>query len=136
MESIYDFLVEHKDVAFASIDKDGNPAVRVFQIMKIDSEANKLYLATSTIKEVYRELKNNPNVEILGFQGNISVRLRGRVAFDVSEEMSKIIYRDNPVLPRLYKSFTDLIYFSFSVLKADYFDLRSTPPTTEHYDLK
>jgi len=136
MENIYDFLSEHKDVALASVDEKGNPAVRVFQVMKIDSDANKLYFATSTTKRVYSELKNNPNIEVLGFQGNVSVNLKGKVAFDVSDEMSKEIYKDNPVLPRLYKSFTDLIYFSFSVEKAEYSDLRSTPHISERFELK
>jgi len=135
MEIIYDFLSQHKDVALATIDKDGNPAIRIFQIMMTDQQENKLYFATSTTKEVYRELKSNPNIEVLGFYENRSVRLKGQVAFDVSAEMSHKIYSENPVLPRLYKSFTDLVYFNLSVIKADFYDLKPDPPILESFNI-
>ena len=72
------FLKDHKEVAFATSEGDF-PKLRIFQIMK--QEGHVLYFATSAKKAVYRELRQNPNIEILAFADNISVRCSGMVNF-------------------------------------------------------
>ena len=131
MEKAFDFLSTHKDVAFATVEQD-KPKIRVFQIMK--QEGHTLYFATSPHKEVYRQLQENPNIELLAMEGNISVRATGRVVFDVSDNVAREIYDTNPVLQRLYKQHTDMVYFRLPVAKLDYYDLTPTPPTFEHYE--
>lgn len=106
MEKVFDFLSKHKDVAFATVEQN-KPKIRVFQIMK--QEGHTLYFATSPHKEVYRQLQENPNIELLAMDGNISVRVTGRAMFDVPDGLAREIYADNPVLPRLYKRYTDLV---------------------------
>lgn len=108
MEKAFDFLSSHKDVAFATVEQD-KPKIRVFQIMK--QEGHTLYFATSQRKEVYRQLQENPNIELLAMDGNISVRVTGRAMFDVSDEVAREIYDTNPVLQRLYRQYTDMVYF-------------------------
>ena len=72
------FLKDHKEIALATC--EGNlPKLRIFQIMK--QEGHVLYFATSAQKAVYRELRQNPNVEILAYADNISVRCSGMVNF-------------------------------------------------------
>ncbi len=72
MERVLSFLRDHKEIALAT--SEGNmPKLRIFQIMK--QEEHVLYFATSSKKAVYRELRQNPNVEILAYADNISVRL-------------------------------------------------------------
>ncbi len=136
MKRAADFLKLHKDVALATIDKDGNPAIRFFQVMRIDEDAKTLYFATSPQKEVYKQLQNNPNIEILCLADNISVRISGSVKFDVSDEICQKIFNDNSVLPRLYKRYTDLAYFSLPIKKVDYFDLNPTPPKLESFTFR
>lgn len=131
MEKVFDFLSKHKDVAFATVEQN-KPKIRVFQIMK--QEGRTLYFATSPQKEVYRQLQENPNIELLAMDGNISVRVTGRAMFDVPDGLAREIYADNPVLPRLYKRYTDLVYFRLPVTRLDYYDLTPTPPTFEHYE--
>lgn len=131
MEKVFDFLNKHKDVAFATVEQN-KPKIRVFQIMK--QERHTLYFATSPHKEVYRQLQENPNIELLAMDGNISVRVTGRAMFDVPDGLAREIYADNPVLPRLYKRYTDLVYFRLPVTRLDYYDLTPTPPTFEHYE--
>lgn len=131
MEKAFDFLSTHKDVAFATVEQD-KPQIRVFQIMK--QEGHTLYFATSPRKEVYRQLQENPNIELLAMEGNISVRATGRVVFDVSDNVAREIYDTNPVLQRLYKQHTDMVYFRLPVAKLDYYDLTPTPHTFEHYE--
>lgn len=129
-EKAFQFLQEHKEVAFATVEQ-GKPKIRVFQIMR--QEGHTLYFATSPKKEVYRQLQANPNVELLAMEGDISVRVVGRAMFDVSDELARVIYAENPVLPRLYERYTDLVYFRLSIAALGYYDLTPTPPLLEHY---
>lgn len=131
MEKAFEFLRTNKDVAFATVE-NGKPKIRVFQIMK--QEGHTLYFTTSTRKEVYSQLQQNPNVELLAMQGNISVRITGQAVFDVDDNTAQEIYATNPVLQRLYKSYTDMVYFRLPVSELDYYDLTPTPPVLEHYD--
>ena len=131
MEKAFEFLKTHKDVAFATVEHN-RPKIRVFQIMK--QEGHTLYFATSARKEVYRQLQENPHIELLAMEGNISVRVVGRAFFDVPDEVAREIYATNDVLSRLYAHYTDMVYFRMPVDKLDYYDLTPTPPVLEHYD--
>ena len=119
------FLREHNEAAFATVE-DGKPRIRVLQIMRIEGET--LYFATAPHKEVYRQLQANPNVELLAMAGNLSVRVTGSAVFDVPDEVARAIYAENPVLPRLYKAYSDLAYFRLPIETLAYYDLSPTPP--------
>lgn len=80
MEQALDFLRNNKEVAFAT--SEGNrPKIRLLQIM--DQESTTLYFATSPQKAVYKQLQENPYVEILAMDGQVSVRCTGKVSFDI-----------------------------------------------------
>ena len=65
MQRALDFLKNHVEIAFAT--SEGNrPHIRIFQIMKM--EGSTLFFATSPEKEVYRQLLENPLVEMQLFQ--------------------------------------------------------------------
>ena len=104
-----------------------------FQIMK--RENNTLYFATAPHKEVYRQLQLCPFVELLAMAGNISVRVKGKAVFDVSDKTRKEIYETNPILMRLYHSYSDLVYFRLNISELDFYDLTPTPPIFNHYNL-
>ncbi|UKK61464.1 pyridoxamine 5'-phosphate oxidase family protein [Prevotella communis] len=126
------FLKDHKEIALATC--EGNlPKLRIFQIMK--QEGHVLYFATSDQKAVYRELRQNPNVEILAYADNISVRCSGMVNFNVEDDVKQWIYNHNDVLSRLYNSYDQLEYFCLPIADLDYFDLSPTPPVNLHFDL-
>ena len=57
------------------------------------------------------------------------------VQFDVPDAVQREIYDSNPVLPRLYEHYTDLVYFVLPIAEMDYFDLGPTPPIFKHFDL-
>ena len=120
MQKALDFLSSHNEIAFATC--EGNlPKLRMFQIMK--QENNLLYFATSAKKAVWKELKQNPNVEVLAYADNISVRCSGMVNFDVEDDVKRWIYDNNPVLSRLYSSYDQLEYFCLPIAEMDYYDL-------------
>jgi len=82
------FLKDHKEIALATC--EGNlPKLRIFQIMK--QEGHVLYFATSPEKAVWRELQQNPNVELLAYADNVSVRCSGMVNFDVEDDVRQCI---------------------------------------------
>ena len=132
MQRALDFLREHNEIALATC--EGNlPKIRMFQVMK--QEGNTLYFATSAKKAVWHELKENPNVEVLAYADNISVRCTGMVNFFVGDEVKRWIYDHNPVLQRLYASYEQLDYFCLPIAEMDYYDLSPTPPLFKHFDL-
>ena len=132
MERALQFLRNHKDVALAT--SEGNiPKLRIFQVMK--QEGNVLYFATSEAKAVWRELRKNPNVELIAFEGNISVRCSGMVNFNVEDETKRWIYEHNDVLQRLYSNYAQMVYFCLPIAEMDYYDLQPTPPEFLHFDL-
>lgn len=131
MEKAFEFLKSHKDVAFATVD-GGKPKIRVFQIMR--QEGHTLYFATAPGKEVYRQLRMTRDIEILCMAGDIFVRAAGKATFDVDDQTASEIYAANPVLPRLYKKHSDLVYFRLPVATLDYYDLTPTPPLQEHHE--
>lgn len=132
LQTALQFLKEHNEIAFATC-KGDFPKLRVFQIMK--QEGSVLYFATSPEKQVYRELQDNPNVELLASADKVSVRCSGIVNFDIPEGIQRWIYDHNEVLPRLYTSYDKLTYFSLNIAEMDYFDLRPTPPIFKHFNL-
>lgn len=132
LQQALDFLKAHNEVAFATC--EGNlPKIRVFQIMK--QEGNVLYFSTSSKKAVWQEMMKNPNVELLVYADNISVRCSGMVNFDVEDGVQRWIYDNNPVLSCLYSSYDQLVYFCLPVAELDYYDLTPTPPILKHFDL-
>ena len=132
MERALQFLRNHKDVALAT--SEGNiPKLRIFQIMKLEGYV--LYFATSEAKAVWRELRKNPNVELIAFEGNISVRCSGMVNFNVEDETKRWIYEHNDVLQRLYSNYAQMVYFCLPIAEMDYYDLQPTPPEFLHFDL-
>ncbi len=133
MEKGIQFLKQHKDVAFATVEYS-RPKLRVFQIMAFDG--NMLYFATARHKEVFRQLKTNPFVELLASAGDISVRVSGEVSFDVEDSMARKIFETNPVLPRLYPSYEAMEYFRMPISAMDYYDLSQNPPLFEHFENK
>ncbi len=132
MKQALDFLRNHIEVAFATC--EGNrPRIRIFQIMKMDDTT--LYFATSPAKEVYKQLRQNPYVEVMASEGKEFVKVTGKADFHVDDETRKWIYDNNPVLPRLYSSYDKLAYFKVEIEEMDHYDLRPTPPMFKHYNL-
>ncbi|WP_455095877.1 pyridoxamine 5'-phosphate oxidase family protein [Prevotella koreensis] len=131
-EQTIQFLNDHKDIALATC-ADNIPKLRIFQIMR--QEGHVVYFSTSEKKAVWRELCKNPNVEIIAYVDNVSVRCSGMVNFNVEEEVKRWIYDHNPILSRLYTNYDQLEYFCLPIAEMDYYDLSSMPPVFKHFDL-
>lgn len=130
LEKALEFLKTHNDVAFATVEGE-RPKIRVFRIML--QEGTVLYFATSPRKEVYRQLQADPYAELLAMEGDISVRVTGKVSFDVPDDTARRIYSENAVLQRLYDSYASMVYFRLEISSMDYYDLTPDPPLLEHW---
>ena len=86
MQRALDFLKNHVEIAFATC--DGNrPRIRIFQIMKMEDST--LFFATSPEKEVYRQLLENPFVEMMANEDKEFVKVNGKADFGVDKETQK-----------------------------------------------
>ncbi len=125
-EDIFCLFDTCKEVAFATVEGD-RPRIRVFQVMR--REGRRLFFATSPKKEVYKQLQMNPNAEVMVTRNNVFLRITGQVVFVVEDTTKREIYSANPVLPRLYAHYDDLVYFRLEAASTEYYDLTPTPPT-------
>ena len=100
-QELIEFLEEKRVVYFATVNQDGHPRVRPFSIVKIKD--GKIYLFTGTFKEVYKELKANPNIEFSIQSMGASIRVRGRVKFEDNEAIVNKLLDENPGYRKLYQ---------------------------------
>ena len=132
MKKAFHFLEKQQDMAFATCDKHQNPKVRVLQLMK--AENHTLYFAVSPMSETYTQLQGNNRAEALAWNDEASVRVEGKVFFDVPDETCRDIYKNSKLLQRLYTSYKELAYLRFVAGRMVYYDLSKTPPVENTYD--
>ena len=131
MKKAFHFLEGHEDMAFATCDREHYPKVRVLQLMK--TEGHTLYFAVSPLSETYAQLQDNDRAEALAWEGDVSVRVAGKVHFDVPDETCREIYKNSKLLQRLYTHYKELAYLRFVAEKLDYYDLSVNPPVQDVY---
>lgn len=132
MKKAFHFLESHEEMAFATCDKENNPKVRVLQLMKTDRHA--LYFAVSPLSETYAQLKDNNRAEALSWEGDVSVRVTGKVHFHVPDETCREIYQNSSLLQRLYTDYRELVWLCLVAEKLDWYNLSVTPPIHNVYD--
>ncbi len=132
MENPLEFLRNIKSVAVATVDK-GKPAVRMSDVML--AENDKLYFLTARGKPYYKQLKENPEIAIVGMDKNyVTVRVKGKIEF-VDKSYVEKIFETNPVLDEVYPEDTKEILevFCLSEGVGEVFDLSVVPPKRERF---
>ncbi len=79
MKTVYDFIKRCGVYYLATIDGD-QPRVRPFGT--IDIFEDKLYIQTGKVKDVARQIDENPKVELSCFDGSTWLRLEGTLVED------------------------------------------------------
>ncbi len=118
MKTAIEFLRANSVFHIATV--DGNKArVRPFGF-KMERN-NTLYLCTGKAKDVYKQMAQNPDIEIsaVGTEGTW-LRIRGRIAFDDSREAKAQAFEESPNLLNIYKKGADdenfvTLYFTEAV---------------------
>jgi uncharacterized pyridoxamine 5'-phosphate oxidase family protein len=91
---------------------------------------NKLYFCTNKTKDVYKQLKKNPDIEISDMGDNVWLRIRGRIAFDETREAKAQAFEESPNLLRIYPKGADdetFVTFYFTEAVATLFSFTEAP---------
>ena len=111
MKEVMEFLKEAGVYYLATV--EGNkPKVRPFGTIEIFED--KLYIQTGKKKAVYKQILDNPNVEICAFKDGKWIRLSGELVPDDRVEAKKDMLDKNPNLRGMYNENDDntiVLYF-------------------------
>lgn len=130
MDAITAFLRQAGTFYLATIDGD-QPRVRPFGA--VAQWEDKLYLITSSQKDVFRQLQRSPKVELSGMAGDRWIRLTGALVADPRREAREAFLEQNPDLKTLYSpddGKCEVLYFV-----KGHAAIRSFTGPTEEYDL-
>ncbi len=111
MEEVYEFLKKCETYYLAMVE-DGKPKVRPFGT--VDIWDGKLYIQTGKVKEVSKQIHENPSVEICAFDGKKWIRLSGKLLADDRRDAKKHMLDQYPVLRSMYNEDdgnTEVFYF-------------------------
>jgi len=102
MQAVIDFLVQSQIQYFATVGLDGKPKVRPFQFML--EEAGKLCFCTSNQKNVFKEIQQQPYIELCASGDNFSwLRLNGKVAFSQDLPIKAKVQEASPLVMSIYQ---------------------------------
>ena len=122
-------LREIKDVAFATVDENNQPQVRIIDVMLV--EDNKLYFCTARGKDFYKQLKNHPYVAITGMNKEYqTVRLNGPVKrLENQKYWIDRIFKHNSSMNNVYPNESRYILEAFCLEEGEleFFDLGKEP---------
>jgi uncharacterized pyridoxamine 5'-phosphate oxidase family protein len=132
MQSVVDFLRKSQTQYLATLGVDGRPKVRPFQFKLEDG--GKLYFSTTNDKQVYKEIVQQPWVELCACGENWSwLRLSGRAVFSNDRAIkSRIIEEAVPLIKAVYKTPDNPLWalFYLDEATATFADLSEKPSRT------
>ena len=100
MEKALEFLKKAGTFYLATVDENGQPRVRPFgAVCAIDG---RLCLITSNQKDVYKQLKANPKVEICGTVAGDWMRITGELTEDDNRDARVAMLAEYPQLSMMY----------------------------------
>ncbi len=109
MEKVYEFLRDC-GTFFVSTINNGKPETRPFgAVMSINDE---LYLATGKLKNVYKQFKDNPNIQIVALKSGTRnwVRIDGQAQEINDLELKEQMLKECPILTNRYSGASDENY--------------------------
>ena len=111
MNEVYEFLKNAGTYYLATVDGD-QPRVRPFGTINIFED--KLYIQTGKVKDVSKQIQNNPKVEICAFDKGKWIRLSGELVRDDRREAKQAMLDSYPDLQGMYSADddnTEVLYF-------------------------
>lgn len=126
-----------KDVAFASVDAQGDPQVHIIDVMLIEEE--RLYFCTARGKDFYQQLIAHPHIAIVGMNKDFQmVRLSGEARhLDDQKYWIDRIFAENPSMCDIYPGDSRYILEAFCINTGElsFFDLGRSPIEREQLPL-
>ena len=111
MKEVQKFLKECGVYYLATVEGD-HPRVRPFGTAEIFEEH--LYIQTGKNKDVFKQIRENNNVEICAFKDGKWIRVTGKLVLDDRVEAKKYMLDMNPNLRGMYNELDDntaVLYF-------------------------
>ena len=111
MKEVQEFI-KSAGVYYLATVEGNKPKVRPFGTIEIFED--KLYIQTGKKKDVYKQIENNPNVELCAFKDGKWIRLSGELVPDDRVEAKKDMLDKNPSLRGMYNENDDntiVLYF-------------------------
>lgn len=99
MKEVNDFI-KKCGAYYLATDDNGQPRVRPFGTVNIFD--GRLYIQTGKVKQVSKEMHENPNIEICAFDGESWLRLSGKAVEDDRVEARKSMLDAYPDLRAMY----------------------------------
>ena len=131
MNEVVSFLKENEVQYFATIGLDGKPKVRPFQFM-LEHEG-KLYFCTNNTKEVYKDVQENPYVELVTSNAQFAwMRLSGKVRFTGDLEIKQAVIEASGLVKSIYQTAENPIFeiFYLDEAKATIADFSGNSPSS------
>lgn len=100
MNEVYEFLKSCETYYLATVEGD-QPRVRPFGT--VDLFDGGIYIQTGKVKEVAKQMKANPKVEICGMSGGRWIRLTAEAVLDERIEAQKHMLDAYPSLGAMYR---------------------------------
>lgn len=128
MSEVVTFLQENPVQYLATVGRDGKPKCRPF--MFCFEREGKLWFCTNNTKEVYKDLQENPYVEVSTSSPAYAwIRLSGKAVF-ADDQAVKEGCMENPIVKGQYQSADNPIFVVFYLegAKAVLADFSGNPP--------
>lgn len=127
MNEVYEFLKKCGTYYLATMEGD-QPRVRPFGT--VDIFEGKLYIQTGKVKEVSKQIQQNPKVELCAFDGTDWIRVSGELVRDDRREAKAHMLDNYPSLKSMYAAdddHTEVLCFKAAV--ATFFSFTKAPKT-------
>lgn len=136
-EKCLKILREIKDVAFATVDENNMPQIRIIDVMLVEKE--KLYFCTARGKDFYAQLMKDGNVAITGMNKEYQmIRLGGKAKkLDEQKKWIDKIFEENKSMNSVYPNDSRYILEAFVIDngEVEFFDLGKEPIERESFKL-
>lgn len=130
MQEVLNYLKECKTFYLATLDSSNKPRVRPFGVA--EEFEGKLYIQTGKIKEVSKQMHNNPKIEICACKGPNWLRIEAEAVEDERLEAKTYVLDKNPGLKNMYKpddGNTEVFYLKNA--KATFYSFTDKPRVVE-----
>lgn len=127
VQKYFDMIREMKDVAFATVDGEGHPQVRIIDVMFVEDE--KLYFVTARGKDFYAQLLDKKEIAVTGLNKDWqTIRLSGKIK-KVDQKLLDRVFEENPAMNSVYPGESRYILDVFCLYEGEgeFFDLRKSP---------
>lgn len=116
------FINENRAGFLATVDENGKPRVRGWQVM--DVEENRIILSTSNRKKVFKQLKETPLAEWISMSKNTqTLRANAEVVFENDATIRQNLIDNSPLIQNLYAGrLEEIEFFYLENLEFDWFE--------------